>query len=285
MLFGAGIVKTVDDFGAQGEWPVHPELLDWLAVEFMESGWDIRHLLKSIVTSAAYRQDSKVTPDLLRLDPDNRLLARGARLRLPHEMIRDQALAAAGLLVEQTGGPSVKPYQPPGLWNELAGGKNYEPDKGEGLYRRTLYTYWRRTIAPPSMINFDSPTRETCYVRESRTNTPLQALNLMNDVTYLEAARKLAERMILEGGANAGTRLRSGFRLLLVREPSEREIAVLTGALAAFRTSFDKEPESAKKLLEQGESPRDPGIAPAELAAYSSVASMLLNLDEAITKE
>ncbi|MBL8223525.1 MAG: DUF1553 domain-containing protein, partial [Bryobacterales bacterium] len=174
MLFGTGLVKTGEDLGSQGEWPVHGDLLDWLAVEFMESGWNVKGILKTIVMSAAYRQDSKVTPDLLQRDPENRLLARGPRIRLPAEMVRDQALAASGLLVEQVGGPSVKPYQPPGLWQELSGGK-YTEDNGPGLYRRSLYTYWRRTIAPPSMINFDSPTREGCTVRETRTNTPLQA--------------------------------------------------------------------------------------------------------------
>lgn len=285
MLFGTGIVKTVDDFGAQGEWPMHAELLDWMAVEFVDSGWDVKKLLKTIVTSATYRQESKVAPEGLQRDPENRLLARGPRLRLSHEMIRDQALAASGLLVEGVGGPSVKPYQPPGLWNELAGGKEYEADTGPGLYRRGLYTYWRRTIAPPSMINFDSPTRETCFVREGRTNTPLQALNLMNDVTYLEAARKLAERMMHEGGSTDAERLRHGFRTLLVREPAARETAVLGKALAGFRKSFAADKAAAEKLLTQGASPRDAAADPVELAAYASVASLLLNLDEAITKE
>src|SRR5579862_7329722 len=173
MYFGTGIVKTVEDFGSQGEWPMHPELLDWLATEFMRTGWDIKAAQKTIVMSATYRQSSKVTPELLQKDPDNRLLARGARLRLGPDMIRDQALYLAGLLVEKIGGPSVKPYQPPGLWQELAGGKGYQPDKGEGLYRRSLYTYWKRTVAPPSMMNFDASSREVCVVRESRTNTPL----------------------------------------------------------------------------------------------------------------
>ena len=206
-FFGFGIVKTVDDFGAQGEFPVHPELLDWLATEFMENGWDVKALQKTIVMSATYRQSSRVTAELLQKDPDNRLLARGPRFRLGPEVIRDQALAVSGLLVEKVGGPSVKPYQPAGLWQELGGGSGYKQDTGGGLYRRSLYTYWKRTVAPPFMVNFDSPNREQCSVFENRTNSPLQALELMNDVTFLEAARKLAERMMTEGGASpAGSR-------------------------------------------------------------------------------
>jgi hypothetical protein len=214
-------------------------------------------------------------------DPENRLLARGPRVRLSAEMVRDQALAVSGLLVEHVGGPSVKPYQPPGLWQELSGGK-YTEDKGPGLYRRSLYTYWKRTIAPPSMINFDSPTRESCTVRETRTNTPLQALNLMNDVTYLEAGRKLGERMRKEGGEAA---LSYGFQLAVGRAPAEAELAVLRKAFEKFRARYAADPESARKLLEQGASGRDESIGVAELAAYASVGSMLLNLDEFVTKE
>jgi hypothetical protein len=190
MLFGAGLVKTAEDFGAQGEWPSHPELLDWLACEFMESGWDVKRLMKTIVMSATYRRSSDATPEMLQRDPENRLLARGPRLRMPAEMVRDHALAVAGLLHAKIGGPSVKPYQPDGLWKELImQDQEYVQSKGPDLYRRSLYTYWKRTVAPPMMANFDSALRETCQVRESRTNTPLQALNLMNDVTFVEAAR------------------------------------------------------------------------------------------------
>lgn len=171
MYFGDGLVKTVEDFGSQGEWPLHADLLDWLAVEFMESGWNVKALQKTIVMSATYRQASKVTPELLQKDPENRLLARGARFRLPAEMVRDQALALSGLLIEKVGGPSVKPYQPPGLWQELAGGGGYKADKGENLYRRSLYTYWKRTVAPPAMVTFDAPTRENCVVRYARAPT------------------------------------------------------------------------------------------------------------------
>ena len=281
MMFGMGLVKTVEDFGSQGEWPIHPELLDWLAVEFRESGWNVRHTLKTIVMSATYRQSSRVNPELLQRDPENRLFARGARLRLPAEMIRDQALAISGLLTEKTGGPPVRPYQPAGLWGELTGGE-YVPDMGVNLYRRSLYTYWRRTIAPPSMVTFDSPTRESCVVRETRTNTPLQALSLMNDVVYVEAARKLAERMMREGGAD---RLGRGYLLTIGRAPREKERAALDKLLARFKVRYDSDPKSAAALLKQGDSTSDASLKTTELAAYAGVASVLLNLDETVTKE
>ncbi len=285
MLFGTGLVRTAEDFGSQGEWPLHQELLDWLAVEFMDSSWNVKGILKTIVTSATYRQSSRLTPELLQKDPDNRLLARGTRMRLPAEMIRDQALAASGLLVEKLGGPSVKPYQPSGLWQELAGGKGYLADKGEGLYRRSLYTYWKRTVTPPSMANFDSPTRETCTVRETRTNTPLQALDLMNDVIFVEASRKLAERMIREGGRTPGERVARGYRLVLGREPEAKERKVVLDLLAKFEQRYASERDAADEFLKQGESTRDKSIGPADLAAYTGVASLILNLDEAVTKE
>jgi len=281
-LFGVGLVKTVEDFGSQGEWPLHPELLDTLAVDFMESGWDVKRVMKQIVMSETYQQDSRITPELLARDPENRLLARGPRVRLPAEMIRDQALAVSGLLVEQVGGKSVNPYQPPGLWKELFGGKDYQEDDGEGLYRRSLYTYWKRTIPPPFMINFDASMRETCVVRESRTNTPLQALNLMNDVAFLEASRKLAERMIREGGAD---RVGHGFRLVTGRAPVARERQVLGRLLDGFQTKFAQENGDAGRYLKQGKSARDANISAADAAAYAAVASLLLNLDETVTKE
>jgi hypothetical protein len=284
MMFGTGLVKTVEDFGSQGEWPLHVELLDFLALEFMDSGWDVKHVLKRIVMSETYRQSSVVTPELQQRDPENRLLARGPRVRLPAEMIRDQALAVSGLLVEKVGGPSVKPYQPEGLWQELQGGKGYEADKGEGLWRRSLYSYWRRTVAPPGMINFDSPTRETCVVRENRTNTPLQALNLMNDVAFLEAARKLAERVMQAGGSPA-SRIEAAFRLVLAREPGREESAIFASALERFQSYYRQHPVDAKKFVAQGKAPRDAALAPVELAAYTAISSLLLNTDEAITKE
>lgn len=284
MLFGTGLVKTVEDFGSQGEWPMHPELLDWLAVEFMDSGWDVKHILKTMVMSAAYQQDSKVTPALQQRDPENRLLARGPRFRLAPEMIRDQALAVSGLLVEKVGGPSVKPYQPEGLWQELQGGSGYKADEGEGLWRRSLYTYWRRTVPAPSMITFDSPTRETCVVRETRTNTPLQALDLMNDVLYLEASRKLAER-VLHDTAEPKARIDEAFRLVLGRRPKAREDAFINSALQRFSTYYSAHPGEAEKYLQQGKAPVDKTLSKETLAAYTAVASLLFNLDEAITKE
>lgn len=285
MLFGVGLVKTVEDFGSQGEWPEQQDVLDWLAVEFMESGWDVRHILKTIVMSATYRQSSTVTRESLERDPENRLLARGPRVRLAPEMIRDQALAVSGLLVEKVGGPSVKPYQPAGLWQELSfGGRGYVEDQGEGLYRRSLYTYWKRTVAPPTMINFDSPNREVCTVRETRTNTPLQALDLMNNVTYVEAARKLAERMILASSETA-VRIDAGYRMVLGRPATAAEQAVLNGALTRFASSYANRPGAAAGYLRVGASPVQPGIAAQELAAWSGVASLILNLDEAVTKE
>ena len=284
-FFGTGIVKTVDDFGSQGEWPSHPELLDWLAVEFMDSGWNIKALVKTMVTSATYRQSSKATPEMLQQDPANRMLARAPRYRLGPEMIRDQALAVSGLLVEKIGGPSVKPYQPAGLWQELGGSSGYKPDKGEGLYRRSLYTYWKRTVAPPFMVNFDSPNREQCTVFENRTNSPLQALDLMNDVTFLEAARKLAERILVEAGPAKAERAAYGYRLLLARDPKPAQLAVLLKTLDNLLRTYRADTRSAVEYLKQGESPIRPDLNPSELAAYTGLPSLLLNLDETITKQ
>ena len=283
--FGFGIVKTVDDFGSQGEWPVHPELLDWLAVEFMESGWNVKAMQKLMVMSATYRQSSVIAPTLLEKDPDNRLLARGPRLRLGPEVIRDQALAVSGLLVEKVGGPSVKPYQPAGLWQELSGDKGYVQSKEGDQYRRSLYTYWKRTVPPPYMMNFDSPNREQCAVFENRTNSPLQSLNLMNDVTFLEAARKMAERIMLEGGATETARLGYGYTLVLARPPGARQAEVLARAFDRFESEFHADPRAAAAFLRAGDSPIRPGLDLAELAAYTSIASLILNMDEAITKE
>jgi hypothetical protein len=251
----------------------------------MESGWNVRHVLKTIVMSATYRQSSKMTPELLQRDPENRLLARGPRFRLPAEMIRDGALSVSGVLVEKLGGPSVKPYQPAGLWQELTGGGGYKTDEGEGLYRRSLYTYWRRTIAPPSMVTFDAATRETCIVRESRTNTPLQALTLMNEVSYVEAARKLAERMMKEGGATEGERIQYGFRLVMARVPSVAERGTMQTALERFLAYYRTHGKDAAAYTSQGASPRNNDLDVKELAAYAGVASLMLNLDEAVTKE
>jgi Protein of unknown function (DUF1553)/Protein of unknown function (DUF1549)/Concanavalin A-like lectin/glucanases superfamily/Planctomycete cytochrome C len=274
MLFGVGLVKTVEDFGSQGDPPSNPELLDWLATEYVRNGWDTKALLTTIVTSATYQQSSRVTPELLARDPENRLLARGPRVRLSADEIRDQSLAVSGLLVEKIGGPSVKPYQPPGLWKELAGGKDYEPDKGDGLHRRSLYTFWKRTAPPPMMVNFDAANRETCVVRELRTNTPLQSLDLMNDPIYLEAARALAGRMQREAGPDPADRISHGFKLVLARPPKPRESEILLSSFHYYLDRYQGDPAAAARYS---------GGLPA--AAYAAVASMILNLDEAVTKE
>ncbi len=282
MYFSTGLVKTVEDFGSQGEWPANLDLLDWLATEFVESGWDVKKLQKTILLSATYRQQSNVTPEMESRDPENRLLARGPRYRLPAEMLRDQALAAAGLLSSRIGGPSVKPYQPLDLWAEL-GDKDYERDKGEGLYRRSLYTFWKRTSAPPFMSTFDSALRESCTVRESRTNTPLQALNLMNDVTFLEAARVLAEKAMLAAAGDA--RIDEIYLRVLGRKATAAERATLKKSLAYYQDRFQTDPRLAKELLAQGDAPRNASLAAPEHAAYMAVASLVLNLDEALSKE
>jgi hypothetical protein len=238
-----------------------------------------------MVTSATYRQSSQVALALQRRDPENRLLARGPRFRLPAEMIRDQALAASGLLVERLGGPSVRPYQPPGLWKELTGTEDYQPDTGPGLYRRSLYTFWKRTVAPPSMVTFDATARETCSVREVRTNTPLQALNLLNDVTYVEDARHLAARALREAGPRPEDRLERMMRLVIGRSPSPRERRVLLEGLDAQTAQFANDPAAAAALVAIGPAPTNPAPEPRELAAYTAMASLILNLDESVNKE
>ncbi len=287
-FFGTGIVKTLENFGSQADWPSHPELLDWLATEFVRLKWDMKAMQKLIVMSATYRQSSKVTPQLVEHDPENRLLARGPRFRLNAEAVRDQALALSGLLAEKQGGPSVRPYMPQGVWDETSvygNLRNYQPDKGDGLYRRTLYTIWKRTAAPPSMLLFDSPNREICTVKRSRTNTPLQALALLNEVTYVEAARKLAERMIKEGGATISVRIAWAFRAVTGRKPAPEELTVLMARCDARLERFKKDPEAAKKLITQGSTPPDAKLDPAELAACTVTANVLLNLDEVVTRE
>lgn len=286
--FGTGLVKTSEDFGSQGEWPSHPELLDWLAREFIGTGWDVKRLHKMIVMSAAYRQSSRITPQKLARDPQNRLISRGPRFRMDAEMLRDQALHVSGLLVEQLGGKSVRPYQPPGIWEAVgyttSNTARFAPDSGEKLYRRSLYTFWKRTAPPPSMQTFDAPSRESCTVLRARTNTPLQALALMNDVQYVEAARKFAERVLKSAGPTVEERLALAFRAATARPPRADELAVLRGVLETHLAEYRGNPEAAGKLLAVGEAPRDAALDAAELAAWTMVANLILNLDETVTK-
>jgi uncharacterized protein DUF1553/uncharacterized protein DUF1549/cytochrome c len=277
--FGVGLVKTAEDFGVQGERPSHPELLDWLATEFLRSGWDVRRLQKLIVTSRTYRQSSRVTPELIARDPENRLLARGPRFRLDGEVVRDSALAVGGLLVDKQGGRAVKPYEPPGLWEAVSfnNSQKYVPDKGEGQHRRSLYTYWKRQSPPPNMLIFDAPTREYCVVRRPRTNTPLQALVTLNDPHFVEAARGLAERIIQES-ADPEKRVIRAFRLALGRAPKAEEIKVLLGTYNQQLADFEKDPAAAEKLSASTAAEK------AELAAWTTIASMIMNLDEFLTK-
>jgi mono/diheme cytochrome c family protein len=278
--FGTGLVKTSEDFGRQGEWPSHPQLLDWLANEFL-SDWDLKRLHRIIVTSATFRQSSKVTPEMVARDPENRLLARAPRLRLPAEMVRDQALSASGLLVEQLGGPSVRPAQPPGLWSELTGGDDYRPGDGAELVRRSLYTFWKRTIPPPTLATFDAPTREFCMVRESRTNTPLQALAMLNEKTSLAAARGLAERVMREA-SKSRDRIERAVMLVIGRRPTDEELTLLERALVRYRGHYENHPKEADKAIGSASASAGP---PAELAAYALVCSTILNLDEAVTRQ
>ena len=286
MIFGAGLVKTQEDFGSQGQPPSHPELLDWLAVEFRESGWNVKDLLKLIVTSAAYQQHSAVSPALLALDPENRLLARGPRFRLYAQALRDQALALSGRLNRNIGGKPVMPYQPDGLWEELsAKGVKYKVAEGPDLYRRSLYTFWRRTVPPPSMMNFDNASREICSVKTTRTNTPLQAMNLMNDPQYVEAARLMAERMLREGGVTPEEQIAYGHRLVLARLPDSRVRRILLRGYRDYLKTYQRDPEAAKQLIAVGQSKASQSHREANLAALTAVASILLNLDETVTKE
>jgi hypothetical protein len=290
MYFGTGIVKTAENFGSQGDPPSNQQLLDWLATEFVRTGWDVKAMQKLIVTSAAYRQSSKVTPELLEKDPENRLLARGPRFRLPAEMIRDGDLYLSGLLKEQVGGAPVDPYQPKGVWEEIAYGdgftsQSYTQGHGDDLHRRSLYTFWKRTAPPPEMITFDAPDREKCSARRTITNTPLQALALLNDTTYVEAARSLAERMMLEGGRTPASRIEFGFRAATARDPQPKEVSVLRETLNAELLEYKRHEDRAQALLKNGEAPVNPKLDKTELAAWTTVASMILNLDEAMTKQ
>jgi hypothetical protein len=281
-FFGIGLVKTVEDFGVQGERPQNPQLLDWLAVEFA-SGWDLKKLCRLVVTSATYRQSSRLTAALAEHDPQNRLLARGPRFRMPSWILRDQALAASGLLVGTIGGPPVKGYQPAGIWEEATfGTKRYQQDHGDALYRRSVYTFWRRIIGPT--LFFDSAARQTCTVKQTRTNTPLHALTTLNDVTFVEAARALAER-VLTVEASEEQRVELAFRRVLARKPSVEELAIFRSALKRLRGQYAADGDAARKLLAVGESKRNEKLDVTEHAAFTGLCNLILNLDEALTKE
>jgi hypothetical protein len=290
LLFGQGLVRTPRDFGSRGEWPTHPDLLDWLAVEFMESGWDIKQLVRLIVLSSTYQQTSRVDPDRRLADPGNRFWSRAPRLRLDAEVIRDQALAIAGLLDGRVGGASVYPYHPPGLWREVSFNPRdftaqvYLQSSGQDLYRRSLYTFWKRTVPPPALAVFDAPNRETCVVQRPRTISPLQGLVLMNDPTYVEAARCLAERLLSDGGGDDRQRLGRAMQTILVRRATPAEVTVLAGVLEQQRELFSKDPEAALALIAVGESTSSPETDSVELAAWTTVVATILLTDEAIHK-
>ena len=286
MLFGRGIVSTVADFGSQGAWPSHPQLLDFLATDFVESGWNVKRMLRKMLTSHTYRQASRTTAQHLERDPLNIYLARAPRLRLSAEAIRDNALAVAGLLVEQVGGPGVKPYQPPGLWNEVSldGNVRFRRDAGEKLYRRTMYTYWKRSSPQPAMMTFDVPTREKCVIQRQRTNTPLQALVTLNDEQFVEAARCLAAR-VMKSAADDSVRLDVALELATGRPAGPTRRQLLLALLASERAHYADDQQAAIDLLAVGESPRDETLQPAEHAAWTVVASVILNLDETLNKE
>ena len=299
-FFGTGLVKTSENFGSQAEFPSHPELLDWLASQFMKpsalpsvsgvsaQAWDMKAMQKLILMSATYRQSSRASESALQRDPENRLLSRGPRFRLSAELIRDQALAVSGLLVDRVGGPSVRPYMPEGVWDETSKYgdlRGYQHDKGESLYRRTMYTIWKRTAAPPTLLLFDATNREVCTIKRSRTNTPLQALALLNEVTFVEAAKALAVRLMNEGGASPSEQIAYGFRLATAREPSAEELQILLDGFHADHAAFAAAPETATQLLAVGELPAATGLDAIELAAWTVTANVLLNLDEVVTRE
>ena len=285
LYFGHGLVGTSEDFGVQGESPSHPKLLDWLATEFVRLGWDMKALQKMLVTSATYRQVSHISPELILRDPDNRLLARGPRQRLPAETIRDQALFVSGLLTDRVGGPSVKPYQPEGLWQEIATDTEYTQSHGEDLYRRSLYTYWKRTVAPPSMVTFDATSREACIVQRTRTNTPLQALALMNDVTFVEAARVLAQRSMTDVDGSIDDQLAHAFLTATARIPRPEELVVLVRRFQRSLEIFRNDPSAAHDLVHVGEFVVNEKLHVCELAACTTVTSLILNLDEVVNKK
>jgi hypothetical protein len=286
LFFGQGIVTTLDDFGSQGAWPSHPELLDWLAREFIESGWDVRHMVRLMVTSAAYRQSSAGNETLALRDPYNHLLARQGRFRLDAEFVRDNALAVSGLLSHRIGGPSVKPYQPAGYWAYLNfPTREWYEDKGANQHRRGLYTYWQRTFPHPSLLAFDAPSREECTVERPRSNTPQQALVLLNDPTYVESARALAEKTLRQGGKSDAERLDFAYRQALGRKAEAKEASVLLPLVAQHLKQYRSDREASAAMLSVGQAPVGKDVDQAALAAWTSVARVLLNLHETITRE
>jgi hypothetical protein len=286
LLYGSGLVSSLEDFGSQGSPPSHPELLDWLAVEFRESGWDVRHLLRLMVASSAYRQVSTATEAVRGRDPYNHLLARQARYRLDAEVVRDNALSVSGLLAAKVGGPSVKPYQPAGYWEYLNfPTRTYEADRGDDQYRRGVYTFWQRSFPHPSLIAFDAPNREECTAERPRSNTPQQALVLLNDPTYVESARVLAAKVLRDGGKHDEDRLAFAFRRVLGRKPRPAEGKLLLSLLEKHRQDYRTDKEAAEGLLAIGQTPVDKDADRRELAAWTSVGRVLLNLHETITRE
>jgi hypothetical protein len=290
LCFGRGLVATGADFGSQGEWPSHPELIDWLAVDFVDRGWDVKAMLRQMVLSRTYRRTSAASAEALERDPQNRMLARGPRFRLPAEFIRDSALKVSGLLVPRLGGPSVNPYTPGDLWREIshygstpATAQTFVQDHGEKLYRRSLYTYWKRTAPPPNLAAFDAPNREVCTDARATTTTPLQALVTLNDTQFVEAARAFAERMLARPGDDAA-RLRWGFLEATSREPAAAELTIIQAALERERQHYAANEQAAGQFLAIGESPRNPRLGRPEHAAWAQLASLLLNLSETVTR-
>ena len=282
MFFGRGLVATPDDFGLQGSQPSHPDLLDWLAAEFIESGWNVKHIHRLIVTSATYRQSAAVDPRSLQIDPDNIFLARAPRFRMPSWMLRDQALALSGILQSEIGGPPVKPYQPKGIWAEATfGKKRYEADRGDPLYRRSIYIFWRRIVGPTML--FDAAKRQTCEVKPNLTNTPLHALTTLNDVAFVEAARELAQHAILEKASDV-QRIEWAFFTVVGRSPEPAELQLLVNRVRSYIDDFGNRPDDAEKLLAIGQKPRDESLDPAVHAAYTTIMNTLLNLDELLVK-
>ena len=287
-LFGVGLVKTSYDFGSQGELPSHPELLDWLAVSFRENHWNVKDLVRLIVTSATFRQSSQVTRKLVKRDPENRLYARGPRIRLDAEQLRDNALFVSGLINLTMGGRGVNPYQPPNIWEPVgftgSNTANYRQDHGPALYRRSIYVFLKRTAPPPFMTTFDAPSRESFCAARERSNTPLQALQLMNDVQQFEAARALAERLLTQGGLTPPDRIAFGYRVVLARRPAAEEIAIVQDMFQKHLTKYRQNPQAARQAIHNGESSPKSGLPDAEFAAYTLVANLLLNLDETLTR-